>query len=233
MKFPDFFPHLEELHVLLQLVHRSNGIFVVFQNLHTLYAYNWMELPMTHITAPNLKNLFIKNMVDVEPCYMLYFSDVLSFLKRSQPRLQVIQICGLKMTHEEFIMFLEMVPNLVEFDIVNTPISTSSLMALTLPVKAESPGTTKFLCPDLCAMQLDCVTAEETLVNEPSESSLVPLVRALLATRCVADPSARIQYLDYIGLPLKIDELELLKGECRLLGLETKIYSTLIKGGSW
>lgn len=232
-RLPDFFPRLEVLRVSLKLDRPVNGISVVFQNLRTLYTYNLTNFLMTHITAPNLKNLFIEDVLIFEPHCTIYFSDIISFLKRSQPPLQSIQIQArdMEMTHEEFVVFFDMVPNLEELEIVDTLVSTTSLMALTLPVEVESSGTTRYLCPRLLAVHFNRVTVEKTSVTEPS--SLVPLVRALLATRCMADPSAKIRHLEYIGLPLDTDELKLLQGECRLLCLETKIYSTLTKNRSW
>lgn len=223
-KFPDFFPNLEVLDVSLPDDLLGEGITgtVVLHNLHTL-STETDKFPMTYMTAPKLKYLFIKkNMYNDEPTDNLQFTDVLSFLAQSRPPLQVIEIHGMEIAHEEFIALLDMVPSLEDLAIVDSNISVASLKALVFSVRVESSEATTLRCPGLRALHLESVTCQNPPDTDPS--FLIELIRALLVTRVLTDSS--VKKLEYIGLPLRMDELELLQWERHVLS--TVICSTLL-----
>lgn len=161
---------------------------------------------------------------------MLTFPDALSFLQRSKPPLQSIQIDGIEMMHDDFVALLDLVPNLEELEIYDTDISVASLKALVLPMRAESSEGQAIRCPGLWALHVNRVTDP----NPPDglQSSLSGLIRALVKTRRLSHTSTEFKELGYIGLPLHTDEIEHLERDCNDLW-ETEIYSTLIEKGTW
>lgn len=228
-KFPVFFPLLEELILSLDGPDiLSIGIPVVLPNLKILGIGILNEFPMVDMTAPRLTRLFMKNEDCDGDTRMLTFPDALSFLKRSRPPLQCIQIYGMELAHADFVALLDSVPSLEELEIFDTDLSIASLKALVLPM--ESSDAQALRCPGLSVLYVNRVTDQNPPDGLPS--LLSGLVRELLTTRRLPHTST-VRKLDYVYLPLAAGELELLQRECHDLGRETEIYSTLDEKRTW
>lgn len=229
-KFPLFFPLL---HTLVGTFHRPQNFVlpetsVVFHNLHILMInYITTEFPMMCMTTPKLESLGIRDgWSDYDETEILTLSSILSFLKRSECSLKHVRFNALEMTHEDFVELLDMAPDLEVLELVNLPISIASLMALFLPVQAESSAATMLRCPLLRTLCIGSITIGEPLEDEPPLINLeARLVRSLLMTRCVADPSNGVEGLKSIVLPIDPDDLEQLQREWRRLFPESRISS--------
>lgn len=132
------------------------------------------------------------------------------------------------MTHADFVALLDLVPSLEELEIFDTDLSIASLKALVLPM--ETSDAQALRCPGLSVLYVNRVTDQNPPDGLPS--LLSGLVRELLMTRRLSHTST-VRELDYVGLPLAADELELLQREYHDLGRETEIYSTLDEKRTW
>lgn len=119
-------------------------------------------------------------------------------------------------------------PSLEELEIFDTDLSIASLKALVLPM--ETSNAQALRCPGLSVLYVNRVTDQNPPDGLPS--LLSGLVRELLMTRRLSHTST-VRELDYVGLPLAADELELLQREYHDLGRETEIYSTLDEKRTW
>lgn len=128
----------------------------------------------------------------------------------------------------DFVALLDLVPSLEELEIFDTDLSIASLKALVLPMKSSDAQALR--CPGLSVLYVNRVTHQNPPDGLPS--LLSELVRELLMTRRLSHTST-VRKLDYVGIPLAADELELLQRECHDLGRETEIYSTLDEKRTW
>lgn len=106
-KFPYFFPLLKELTLSygkVEIEPEELNSSVVLRNLSSLNTTTVYDFPFKYLTAPKLSHLQLDR-AHSRPSGQLTFASVLSFLKRSSPRLLCLHNNGLLMTNDEFVTF--------------------------------------------------------------------------------------------------------------------------------
>lgn len=222
-KFPYFFPLLEELTVSYEEAVIEPGELpsaVVLGNLRFLETTTGYEFPIKYLTAPKLIHSQLKK-AHPYPNGRMTFAIVLSFLKRSCPHLGRFYNDGLMMTNDEFVAFLDMVPDLQMLEVTHTPISISMLHALAMPV--ELYGTVRRLrCPKLVVFQCNRVMATDR-TSDKLKTSRMAMIGHLINNRCLANNGT----FRRLGYPLKQSSLEMIMRHYHPLCPGLTVYSTL------
>lgn len=221
-KFPYFFPLLKELTLSYGKAEIEPGELhssVVLRNLISLNTTTVYDFPFKYLTAPKLSHLQLDR-AHSRSSGQLTFATVLSFLKRSSPRLLCFHNNGLLMTNDEFVTFLDRAPDLLKLDVTDTPISINMLHALAVPI--ELYRTVRLRCPKLYAFECNRVMATDRS-SASLKTSRNAVIDDLVKNRCSADDGP----LKDFGYPFQERHLERLMRLYQPLFPSLNLYSTL------
>lgn len=220
-RFPVFFPLLEDLKIFFHLIEDKDeelDDFVVLENLRSFTANCHYCFPVQNVTVPKLRFLAIEN-EDWEEDEWTTFPDVLAFIERSTPPLEVFHNNGLVMDGEAFVEFLDLVPTLRELKIVNAPTTIDILKALAFPVQQEPSDTPSLRCPKLRSLECNLVLITDESPDD-EKSMEIEVLSSLLTKR--SEGNGFFEELTYPWTSSKWsgDKWDLVSSSCQFQGVD-------------